>query len=158
MLVALIGLVLLLLGAAALVRSVDTSTLVAGNLAFKQDATEAAGVGAEQAMAWMEAKMSSETSSYFESDYPAAGYYASSTDDLDPTGANTTSANKLRLIDWDDNNCSSASSGTYVDCVIKPWGNSAVIDVNGNSVKWVIFRMCKTTGPMSASKDRKSVV
>lgn len=149
MLVALFALVLLLLGAAALVRSVDTSTLIAGNLAFKQDATEAAGVGAEQAMAWMESKMDTESSSFFEADYAPAGYYASSLDNLDPTGVNTSSTNKMRLVDWDNNTCAGTATATYLDCVIKPWGLNPEINVNGNSIKWVIIRLCKTTGPMT---------
>jgi hypothetical protein len=149
MLIALFALVLLLLGATALVRSVDTSTLIAGNLAFKQDATEAASVGSEQAMAWMESKMDTEPSTFFENDYAAAGYYASSLENLDPTGANSTATNKLGLVDWDDDSCASAASSTYEDCVIKPWGLSPAITVNGNSVKWLIIRLCKTTGPMT---------
>ncbi|MDI1246652.1 MAG: pilus assembly protein PilX [Rhodoferax sp.] len=150
MLIALFALVLLLLGATALVRSVDTSTLIAGNLAFKQDATEAAGVGSEQAMAWMEAKMDTEASTFFESDYEAAGYYASSMDNLDPTGASSTSTNKLRLVDWDDDTCAKVPAGTYDDCVIKPWGLNPAINVNGNSVKWLIVRLCKTSGPITS--------
>lgn len=149
MLVALFALVLILLGAAALVRSVDTSTLIAGNLAFKQDTTESAGVGSEQAIAWIESKMNTEPSSFFESDYAAAGYYATSMENLDPTGANTSSSNKLRLVDWDDDNCASATSGSYLDCTLKPWGNTSAITVNGNSVKWIIMRLCKDVGPMT---------
>ena len=72
MLIALLALLLLSLGAAALVRSVDTGAQIVGNFSFKQDATEAASVGAEQAMDWLEAQ------SDLDRDLPAFGYYASS--------------------------------------------------------------------------------
>ena len=72
MLIALLALLLLSLGAAALVRSVDTGAQIVGNFSFKQDATEAASVGAEQAMDWLEAQ------SDLDHDLPAFGYYASS--------------------------------------------------------------------------------
>ncbi len=47
--VALIGMVVLALAAAALIRSADTSAVIAGNLAFKDAATHAADTGVERA-------------------------------------------------------------------------------------------------------------
>jgi Tfp pilus assembly protein PilX len=48
---ALIAMVVMMLAAVALIRSVDTSTSVAGNLAFKQSATVSADSGVETALA-----------------------------------------------------------------------------------------------------------
>ena len=55
MLFALMALVILGLGAVALTRSVDTGTLIMGNLGFKQDTLAASSSGAEQAIAWLQA-------------------------------------------------------------------------------------------------------
>ena len=45
--IALVALVVMSLAAVALIRSVDTATLIAGNLAFKQAATASADAGVE---------------------------------------------------------------------------------------------------------------
>jgi len=47
---ALIALVVMSLAAVALIRSVDTNTLIAGNLAFKQAATSSGDSGLEMAI------------------------------------------------------------------------------------------------------------
>lgn len=52
---ALISLLAIMLAAVALIRSVDTGTLIAGNLAFKQAATTSGDAGTEAAMSWLAA-------------------------------------------------------------------------------------------------------
>lgn len=49
----LIALLAMSLAAVALIRSVDTSTMIAGNLAFKQAATTSGDAGVESAITWM---------------------------------------------------------------------------------------------------------
>lgn len=49
----LIALLAMSLAAVALIRSVDTSTMIAGNLAFKQAATTSGDAGIEAAMNWL---------------------------------------------------------------------------------------------------------
>jgi hypothetical protein len=56
LLITLIVLVAMTLAAIALVRSVDTTNLITGNLAFKQAATLSADAGTEAAVAWLEAQ------------------------------------------------------------------------------------------------------
>lgn len=56
LLITLIVLVAMTLAAIALVRSVDTTNLITGNLAFKQAATLSADAGTEAAIAWLEAQ------------------------------------------------------------------------------------------------------
>lgn len=51
--IALIALVAMSLAAVALLRSVDTGTLIAGNLAFKQAATTSGDSGIEEAITWL---------------------------------------------------------------------------------------------------------
>jgi len=52
---ALVSLLAIMLAAVALIRSVDTSTLIAGNLAFKQAATASGDAGTEAAIGWLAA-------------------------------------------------------------------------------------------------------
>ena len=52
--IALIVLVAMSLAGIALIRSVDTTNLIAGNLAFKQGATLGGDWGAEQARTWLQ--------------------------------------------------------------------------------------------------------
>ena len=54
LIMALIVLVAMTLGAVALVRSVYTSNVIAGNLAFQQSATHSADAGVEAAIVWLE--------------------------------------------------------------------------------------------------------
>jgi len=144
MLVALVSLVVLMLASLALVRSVDTGTLIVGNLGFKQDATEASAVAAEQAMSWVEGHLDD---GMLDANQTDSGYYASSIDKLDPTGANTTSAHQLSLVDW-DGSCLGAVAGTYTTCSTLPFTGTAV---NGNQMQWVITRLCDSVGPASAT-------
>jgi len=56
LIVALVVLVALTIAGIAMVRSVDTATLVSGNLAFQQAATHSADIGVEEALAMLEGK------------------------------------------------------------------------------------------------------
>jgi Tfp pilus assembly protein PilX len=145
MLIALIALLILSITAVALVRSIDTGTLIIGNFAFKQDATEASSVGAERAITWL---LNNQTK--LDSDDAANGYYATSNDNFDPTGSTTTQAKPLMLANWDGTNCSNFKAGTYVGCSILPYptaANLGTLTVNGNSIQWVITRLCLSPLP-----------
>jgi hypothetical protein len=145
MIIALIALMVLSLTAVALVRSVDTGTLIIGNFAFKQDATEASSTGAKQAIDWL-----TKNQGALESDDKANGYYAASWDDLDPTGSSTTAAKPLRLVDWEGDQCKSFS-GTFTSCDKSPYplaSKASDLQVNGNNVQWIITRLCKLAGPV----------
>ncbi|HZV61156.1 MAG TPA: hypothetical protein VFF75_01945 [Methylophilaceae bacterium] len=129
---ALMALVLMSIAAVALIRTVDTSTLIAGNLAFTQSATTSADSGMESAIAWLGAN--AET---LDADNKGAGYYSY----------------------VDDN----PASGTYLDLMSEDtWktGASAVatgadmtdgLDTSGNTIRYVIQRMCSVTGPPAAA-------
>src|SRR3546814_10518494 len=84
--IALIVLVAMTIAGIALVRSVDTSNLIAGNLAFKQGATLSAEGGAEKAIEWLTSRNGS-----LELYTPerAAGYYATSQSTLDTTNSHS---------------------------------------------------------------------
>lgn len=123
---ALIALVVMSLAAVALIRSVDTSTMIAGNLAFKQAATtsseagvEAAGnflFGIEQANAGL--SVDDPTHPFNHTNLGVnPGYHSSA----DPALVLTNEAT------WDD-------------------ANNALVgeDATGNTVRYIIQRMCRT--------------
>jgi len=93
---ALIALVVMTLAAIALVRSVDTTTLIAGNLAFKQSGTSSADGGVEAAMNWVAANAGA-----LDSSLPASGYYNSLNQARDLTALNWSAANTSTLVGVD---------------------------------------------------------
>ncbi|MDB5861870.1 MAG: type pilus assembly protein PilX [Ramlibacter sp.] len=135
LLFSLMALVILGFGAVALTRSVDTGTLIMGNLAMKQDTLSASSAGSEQAIGWLQTNASGTT---LDANNSARGYYASSIDKLDPTGNRSSAANKLALVNW-DGDCNGAATGSYDTCDTLPYTGS---NINGNKVQWVITRLC----------------
>jgi hypothetical protein len=121
----------IMLAAVALVRSVDTSTIIAGNLAFQQAATASADGGTEAAITWLSAtdtanaalNVLTDTTHAFNQDNATAGYYAS----------------------LDRNKSLTASSGSHFN-----WDNTDSVlvgtDSSGNAVRYIIQRMCRTSG------------
>lgn len=132
----LMALVVMGLGAIALVRSVETGTTVIGELGFKQDALAAAATGTEEAIAWLNGRASG---AELEAHRDGGVYYATSLDQLDPTGNHTSGDRPLRLVKWTD----ACPSGATCDVV--PYKSATV--VNGNSIQWVITRLCDKEGP-----------
>jgi len=150
LLFAMLTLAALMLTSLALVRSVDTNTLLLGNIGFKQDATATADQATRQAIAWLT------TNSASLNTHASAGYYASTlelaadgvtvTPPVDVTGRQQTSVNR-QLIDWDNNSCKYATTGTYTTCSIK---STPLPDINGNPASYVIFRLCSKPGAFPA--------
>lgn len=138
--IAIIVLVAMTLAGLALIRSVDTGNMVAGNLAFKQGATAAADAGTEAAISWLKTRIG--TNVLYE-DNSSAGYYATSQDSLDMTG--TSNDPNRALVDWDFNNC----SGAAATACIQP--APAVSAGAGNTVVYIIHRLCKTSGDSNAA-------
>ncbi len=112
--IALIVLVAMVLAAVSLVRSVDTATLVAGNLSFKQRATHAADEGIRQAYLWLRNTNINNPSALNDTDL-GNGYYSSQHAD-DP--------------DWNPSENWPAGSVTLAS------------DAGGNTVSYVIHRLC----------------
>jgi len=136
LIMALIVLVAMTLAAIALVRSVYTANVIAGNLAFQQAATHSADAGVEAAVAWLEDNNGKTTSSTATACTPSTlpvlacdqttyGYLANRQD------PDTTSQESWRQF-WDDHLNSSAKSLTA--------------DGAGNTVSYVIQRMCTLAG------------
>lgn len=131
--IALIVLIGMTLAAIALVRSVATGTVVAGNLAFKRSATHGTDAGVEAAIAYL---IPNASSADLQNDIPAFGYYATSQDALDRTG----SKNGTTRVDWDGDSCSGTGASTCIAA------SDAITDDAGNSIRYIIHRLCQSTG------------
>jgi type IV pilus assembly protein PilX len=118
LMMALIVLVAMTLAGIALVRSVDTTNVIAGNLAFKQSATNSGDVGYEAAAAWLAAN-----SGALNNDALASGYASSF---LPALGVNQT---------WDNYwNAVLAANNQVVTMPADP--------ATGNTVAYAIQRLC----------------
>lgn len=124
--VALIVLVAMSLTGIALIRSVDTNVLVAGNLAFRQGATAAADWGIESARSYLKTTLAANKAA-LDGDNPAAAYYATWQTGLDLVGTTTSP------FGWSG---SSQLVGT---------------DSAGNEVRYVLHRMCEASGATTAA-------
>jgi Tfp pilus assembly protein PilX len=129
--IALIVLVAMSLAGIALIRGVDTANLIAGNLAFKQNATHGGDWGVEQARTWLQLQ----ASPVLYADLPGR-YSAAMQTGLDFTGTDPSAPD----FDWDANSF------------------DVVGDPAGNQVRYVIHRMCELAGnPGSVNCVRTSL-
>jgi len=128
LLIAMIVLVVMSMAAIGLIRSVDTGVLTAGNLAFRQSATHAADSGVEAARTWLLLNASN-----LGADSPANGYYATSMVTRDLTG-NATPGDASNDVQW---------GGGEARCLAG--------QIAGNTVCYVIHRMCGVAGPLNAT-------
>jgi type IV pilus assembly protein PilX len=168
----LIALVVMSLAAVALIRSVDTSNMIAGNLAFKQAGASSTDTGMEAAIGWLSAAQATMQAAnkdvYQNADHvlnkdgganPGAvagvvysaftpppvgfvccinpGYHSSYDPSLDLIHPNA--ANPL---DWNNNS-------TLVK--IDQFGNTT--DSSGNTVRYVIQRMCRAANALPHPSD-----
>lgn len=117
--IALIVLVAMSLAAIALTRAVDTNTLIAGNLAFKQSALNAGDAAVDDARNWL--VFGGVSGGALEQDNAGGkvGYYASWQDSFN-----------VGTYEWDD-----PTKATTMG-----------VDAAGNTVQYVIHRLCRTAG------------
>lgn len=123
--ISLIMLVAMTMAAIALVRSVDTAVMVAGNLAFRQGATTSGHAGIEAARAWLLAN-----ATLLKNDKAGDAYYSSSQNNLDLTG------NATPGITSDDVAWGGGPGASQSKCLAK--------DGAGNTVCYIIHRLCDT--------------
>jgi Tfp pilus assembly protein PilX len=76
--IVLVALVAMMISGIALVRSMDTNQLVAGNLAFRSSTPHSADAGVQAAVTWLEARAA--IAGGLDNNATANGYYASSTE------------------------------------------------------------------------------
>lgn len=129
MMVALVVLVVMTLAGIGLMRSMDTTNLIAGNMAFKQSATHSGDSGVEIAIAWLEANKA-----FLNAPQPV-GY-------TPMTPSNTGLG--LGQAYWDGLKASGVCNLPMVGGVC-----SATAELNpvGNRVSFMIQRLCKDAGP-----------
>ena len=129
---ALIALLAIMLAAVALIRSVDTSTMIAGNLAFKQAATTSGDAGTEAAISWLATTQTANSAKNVLNDATHAF------NNTDATQATTPTLDPaLSLTDQRTN-----SNGT----VRRQRPLRLAADSSGNTIRYVIQRMCRTAG------------
>lgn len=129
--VALIALLVMSLAAVALIRSVDTNTMIAGNLALRQSALTSSDRGAETAMDWLEEKALANLAD-LDADNSAEGYYATYFPTVDANGDGVTDDADDRLF-----------AKSLVD-------NNGKLDTaddgQGNKIEYIVQRMCLNPG------------
>jgi len=125
--ITLIMLVVMTLSAIALIRSTDTTNLIAGNVAFQQGATNSAQEGVEAAASWL--GQYALTPSTLWNSNPGQGYSAIS------CGPSTTS----NWQSWWGTSSTIACAGNS----LTPITNT---DSGNNTVSYVIERLCNATG------------
>ncbi len=121
---ALIVLVAMTLAGLALVRSVDTTILITGNMAFQQAATQSGDQGIEQAVTWLQ---NNNIGTTLHSDIPASGYFARR---QDPVPNQT----------WD----------SFWNATLSGSAQALPQDAAGNQVSYVIQRLCAVIGDPTA--------
>lgn len=129
--IALIALVTIMLAAVALVRSVDTSSLIAGNIAFRRAATSSADAGLENAITWLTTQQVADQAALpadrgLNNTNGARGYSANLVGGFVPETATN----------WTDQQ--SVNVGT---------------DASGNTVRYRIERMCQNSEGIAEAKE-----
>lgn len=120
--IALIILIAMTLAGIALVRSVDLTNIIAGNIAFKQAATRSGDTGIETGLNWL-----NDNPGLLVNDVPNSGYSANGNDPLRSPAAGQT---------WDQ----------YWATLPAARIRTLPTDAAGNTVSIIIDRMCGNSG------------
>lgn len=135
--ISLIVLVVMTLAALGLVRSIDTATLVAGNLAFKQASLHLADIGTEAAVNELERFATTSADAVYPSGCGSNGAcrYYPVMQPLDSRGAPT-------LINW--SNVAKTSNITFPSTF-----NGNIVIPSGYAIQFVVERLCSGTLPIT---------
>jgi type IV pilus assembly protein PilX len=134
LLIALIVLVAMTLAGIGMMRSIDSGTLVAGNIGFREAAVATADTGVEAARAWLVANQNGLTA-----DNPTAGYFSTRQDNLDMTGNMTEGGHDG--VNWGGSDTNQTVQGF----------SDGTPDASGNTVFYLIHRLCSITGATSGT-------
>jgi len=141
LLIALIVLVAMTLAGLGMMRSIDTGTIVAGNIGFREAAVATADTGIESARTWLMANLNS-----LDSDNPAMGYYSTRQDGLDFTGNKTEGGTDG--VNW---------GGSDPTQVVSAY-SLGTVDTSGNTVFYLIHRLCSNTGSINGTPQSCATV
>jgi Tfp pilus assembly protein PilX len=134
LLIALIVLIAMTLAGIALVRSVDTTNLIAANMAFQQSATHSSDTGVESAVGYISSIMTTDRTTLWVDDL-AKGYFASR---QDPVPGQSVDAYWTNLV---------TTTGVTPQAIA---GQPVTGDAASNKVLYVIERMCNGPGDAGA--------
>ncbi|MDP1658987.1 MAG: hypothetical protein Q8L73_06510 [Methylotenera sp.] len=130
--IALIALVVMSLASVALIRSVDTNTMIAGNLAFKQSALVSSDRGVETALEWIKTQANLDPN-ILDASNTVDGYYATY---LAP---NLDSPAVLKAEATWDVATSADATGTGIV--------AGTEDASKNRIRYIVQRMCREAAP-----------
>ena len=135
--IALIALVVMSLAAAALIRSVDTNTLITGNLSFKQSALVSSDRGLETAIGWVNTQAVANLAT-LNADNVANAYFSTfDALDLDNRAVLRTAAT------WTAN--SALATGTGI--------TAGRENDTGNEIRYIVQRMCREPNVAPSTAD-----
>lgn len=143
LIVVLLALVTLAFASVGLIRSIDTGTLVMGNLGFKKAATTSSDQPVATAITWLQSNLTGTT---LYADVTDSAYYAASIDALDPSGNSrpATGVPARPFVDWAGNSCGGCvAAGTCSACVAP---STATTTADGYTHRYLITRLCKCAG------------
>jgi hypothetical protein len=132
LMIALIVLVAMTLAGLGIIRSIDSGTLVAGNIGYRQAAIASTDVAVERAIAWLVANRNN-----LNLDNPTAGFYSTRQDNLDITGNRTAGGNDG--VDWGGSDPAAPAKAFRV----------GTIDASGSELFYIIHRLCSIPGGMN---------
>lgn len=165
---ALLALVALSLAAVALIRSIDTSTLVMGNLGFKQETTALAEQGTQAAIQWLDNQASTDGAALEDAIDGVSLYSATGTNITTPQAALPLLSESDRA-DVDpaapgEGRCAMEITSTNNEAVTTPLcppGNELFVfraagdddegDTLMGNVRYSITRLCSNTGPFASA-------
>jgi Tfp pilus assembly protein PilX len=134
LMIALIVLVAMTLAGLGMIRAIDTGTMVAGNIGFRESAVATGDSGIEAARTWLMANINS-----LDTDQASSGYYSTRQDNLDFTGNMT--AGGTDGVNWDGSDSSQP---------VTAFDAGTTLDSTGNHVYYLIQRMCSIPGSINA--------
>ena len=139
--VVLVVLVVMMLGGVSLLRSVDTSALLSGNLAFKRDSVNRTSIGLNKAFETMQKPL----------------FISSEASDAGCTPGPCTEANSWIQLNYSPRLLETDTNG--IPLIIKnkaefdaKFGTIKPVTEEGQEVRFLIERMCTDFGPSSESK------
>jgi Tfp pilus assembly protein PilX len=135
LMIALIVLVAMTLAGLGLIRSIDTGTLVSGNIGFRESAVASGDSGIELARNWLMANQNT-----LDNDQSTFGYYASRQDSVDITGNATPGT--ADGVDW---------GGSNPSAPVKAYDAGTATDGTGNHVYYLIQRLCAAPGSSNST-------
>ncbi len=145
LLLALIMLVAMTLAGIVMYRQIGTGLIIARNLSFKRTAAVASDLGIETARTWLMGR----TAAQLEQGSAANGYF--------PGWCNTVldaAGQPDADIDGNPDDCGDNPPPSEFDPLTYDWANSVLATANdgiGNQVRYVIHRLCETSGAMNSS-------